>query len=477
MSKTKGNSTAIEEFIYSDDFQEFVDYVDLKFREENIFDITGMSRQEIKYSKTLGWLLGGNDEFHRKVFKLFIKNVLSTTQRAIDENDYKIDSALIKYHKNIKYLKKYIYFKEPKFQVKNEKEHMDITFDDEGNNVFILIENKVDAQESKNQLSEYMEKSLNKREHCFGIFLTKEGDEPKIESEKGKENREFYLIGSYSDIGSALSTVLNQNEMYGWTPEQMMVSSHYLDLLKKQNIIEDKEAQERANKIWSTPLYKTALDALLKQKISANSKKHTSDIEINFELLKSRDQYNNALNILTQYRPDSQRELSKYLVEYIESNKSIFLENSNKRYIAFYDKRWNQGKWQGNSDINSNSNGEGPLRYVFVNYPDKLFLSISIGPGDDAIRKNIYDCFINQSGELSSITTKKLSKTYHQIYKFAILSSEDYALENSNSDLEQEKTNLEKLKSKIDTRISEFFATPDGDFGKINNFLGNLDCP
>lgn len=461
MSKTKGNSTAIEEFIYSDDFQEFVDYVDLKFREENIFDITGMSRQEIKYSKTLGWLLGGNDEFHRKVFKLFIKNVLSTTQRAIDENDYKIDPALIKH------LKKYIYFKEPKFQVKNEKEHMDITFDDEGNKVFILIENKVDAQESKNQLSEYMEKSLNKRDHCFGIFLTKEGDEPKIESKKGKENREFYLIGSYSDIGSALSTVLNQNEMYGWTPEQMMVSSHYLDLLKKQNIIEDKEAQERANKIWSTPLYKTALDALLKQKISANSKKHTSDIEINFELLKSRDQYNNALNILTQYRPDSQRELSKYLVEYIESKESIFLENSTKRYIDFYDKRWNQG------DGGINSKGKGPLRYVFVNYPDKLFLSISIGPGDDAIRKNIYDCFINQPGDLNlgSITTKKLSKTYHQIYKFAILSSEDYALENSNSDLEQEKTNLKKLKSKIDTRMSEFFATPDGDFEKINTFL------
>jgi len=486
MSKTKGNSTAIKDFIYSDDFQEFVDYVDLKFREENIFDITGMSRQEIKHSRTLGWLLGGNDEFHRKIFKLFIKNVLNTTKRAIDDYQYEIDPN------HLKSFKEYVYFKDPKFQVKNEDKDIDIALEDLGNKKFILIENKIDAGESPDQLNKYREDVTkrmdvaNKKDEtdkdevskyeCFGIFLTKEGDEPKKDSTKGKENREFYLIGSYSDIGSALSTVLNQNEMYGWSPEQMMIGSHYLDLLKKRNIVEDKEAQERATKIWSTDSYKTTLDALIKQKKKEDNKRSSSNLDSTFELFKSRDQYNNALNILTRYRPDSQRELSNYLVDYImKSTENIRYEKSNKRYINFYDTRWNQGEWQGSSDTHSNE--EGPLRYVFVNLPDKLFLSISIGPGDDTIRKNIRDCFIeNKSEQFSgSITSKALSKTYHQIYKFEILSSKDYAPENSNSDLEQENINLENFKSKIGTRMSEFFATTNGDFEKINTFLSSLD--
>jgi len=483
MSKTKGNSTAIKEFIYSDDFQEFVDYVDLKFREENIFDITGMSRQEIKHSRTLGWLLSAEGEFHRKAFKLFIKNVLHTTQRAIDENHYEVDSEYLDS------FKKYVYFEEPKFQMKNEDKDIDIALEDLGNKKFILIENKIDAGESPDQLKKYREdvtkrmyvankndetdknKAKVSKYECFGIFLTKEGTEPKEDSTDGEKNREFYLIGSYSDIGSALSTVLNQNEMYGWSPEQMMIGSHYLDLLKRQNIIEDKEAQERATKIWSTPSYKTTLDALIKQE---NKEANSSNLESTFELFKSRDQYNNALNILTQYRPDSERELSNYLVEDIKSNQSITLGNSTKRYIGFYDKRWNQGEWQSSSDTHSNE--EGPLQYVFVNKPNQLFLSISIGPGDDTIRKKIRDCFIkNKSGQFSeSITTKKLSKTYHQIYKFAILSSEDYAVGNSSSTPEQENINLEHLKSKIKTRMSEFFAKPDGDFEKINTFLSSF---
>lgn len=460
----------IEDFIYSDELQDFVHFIDRRFRESNIFDITGMGRQEIKHSRVLGWLLGEDDEFHRKLFQSFMKNILASTQRAIDENQYEISRDVVDQ------LKRYVYFKEPKFEVEYEKDNIDIVLKDRKNEVFVFFENKVDASEAPSQLAAYRDiaqelistgdKEEPEFKSCFGVFLTKEAVEPSSESKEGSLNRQFYCVGTYKDFGIALTDVLSQHEIYGWSPEQLMIGNHYLELLKKLNIIEDPDVQDMATKFWSTPEYKSALENLaILQKASKKNQVSNNQRKL-LEKLESNSHYQSALSLLEEYKPDMQLELSKYLTDFISGNDHISLlsEKGGKRYIGFIDPRWNESVW---TEIGSGDRDEKKplLYYNFINYPDKLFISISIGPGSDSDkRERLRQCFIKNKQHLTerAVTEKALSPVYHQIYKFDVLKRTDYELDESD---------INYLKPKIDAMMDEFFSCPGGDFETICEFL------
>ncbi len=412
----------VQNFVYQDDFQCFIDNIQMQFKNQNFFEIVGMDHQEIKHSRTLGWLLGNNGQFSKRVFIGFIKKVLTTTEQA---NEYPISDNRFKALK--KYL--YLYARNANFLVKYEHDDIDILLIDEGNKTVIFIENKVFAKESSGQLKKYRE-SIQKEYpedsedswNTFGVFLSPNAEEPDKKSDEGQKNRNYYFLASYEDVKESLVSVLEESKQFHWTPEQIMLGEHYLDLLLRNNIVTNEKTQELAQKIWSSSEYKQALD------------------------------------ILFEYRPDRQLEINKIITALFQNEKreNIIVEKSSKQYIRFVDKRWDKLEFQqlGNEQwIGS----KRLLAYEIKNLPDKILLTLVIGPGDESSRNNLFrDC---RESEIAFFKSRqKISDRWTQIGSTAII------------DKLNDGMSLESIQNKITKKLDTFFSEK-GVFAEVNEFL------
>jgi len=233
----------------------------------NVFEITGMSTQEIRHSNTLAWLLGDNEHNIEDYFFVeLLKKCLSITQKHIDEDDYPYKKF------KIDELKKYIYLPERKreIEIRREYKNIDILVIDRSNRHTFVIENKLDSSENENQLYKYY--SIVSQEFLdfnnFYIFLSKYANEPDELSNEGNLNRQNYLLCSYNEILEIIDTLicLDAKENKQLLEEFKIILKSYKDLLIRRNIVENKELQELCSQIWSNPEYCRALDILFNNK-------------------------------------------------------------------------------------------------------------------------------------------------------------------------------------------------------------------
>ncbi|KIM03976.1 MAG: hypothetical protein KN64_09660 [Sulfurovum sp. AS07-7] len=249
----------IEKFFFNDEILDAINQINNHLKPNNIFEITGMGSQEIKHSKILGWFMSSNHEIKDYFFVNLLKYAISFT----DKQKY-FDN------KKIKDLKEYIYILPQKnFIVKFEYKNIDILVIDEANKFVFVIENKVGAQESKEQLAKYREIAEEEfRDYKrFGIFLTADGSLPDNSSRDSESNLAFYLIAWYKDIYSILKNILEKDNIT-LTNETHLIIENYMDLLLRRNIVENEEIKEICEKIWSNEEYKSALEILLNYKPS-----------------------------------------------------------------------------------------------------------------------------------------------------------------------------------------------------------------
>jgi hypothetical protein len=416
----------VQKFVYQDDFQCFIDNVQMQFKNQNIFEIVGMDHQEIKHSRTLGWLLGNNDQFSKRIFIGFIKKVLTTTELA---NEYPIDEN----QNRFKALKEYLYLnaRDANFLVKHEHNDIDILLIDEKKKTVIFIENKVFAKESGEQLKKYR-KSIQKEYpedgddpwKTFGIFLSPNAEEPNKKSNEGNKNRNFYFLASYEDVKESLISVLEESKQFQWTSEQIMIGEHYLDLLLRNNIVTNEKTQELAQKIWSSSEYKQALE------------------------------------ILFDYKPDRQLEINKIIIALFQDEKwkNVIVEKSSKQYIRFVDERWDSLDFQ-RSGNEQWIGSKRLLAYQINNLPNKILLTLVIGPGDESHRSDLFEKCKASESEIGFLKSRsKASGTWTQIGIYPIIA-------NLNDDM-----NLENIKDKITNKLDTFFSE-EGVFNKVNEFM------
>ncbi|MDO5045153.1 PD-(D/E)XK nuclease family protein, partial [Campylobacter sp.] len=106
------------------------------------------------------------------------------------------------------------------------------------NKFVIAIENKIYADESNNQLKKYrgiLEKNYPEFEKIC-IFLTLN---ERISYHEEEQN--LWLTASHKMIGEIIESLLEKRNLH---PKTELIFSSYVDLLKRKNIMEDKELKK-----------------------------------------------------------------------------------------------------------------------------------------------------------------------------------------------------------------------------------------
>jgi len=259
----------VKNFIYNDEVQNILSKINDNVMDFNILEITGMGTQEIKHSNILGWLF--DDSEHNLEYQIldgFLKKV-------IQENNNECDKLL-----------EYIYLANRKrdITIYREKDNIDLLIVDEANKVVITIENKVyynerTEGEDGGQLKSY-EDRIDKKYTGYNqyfIFLT-------INLEKPSRN---WLKASHKMVSEVIENILKTKET---STKTKIILESYVDLLKRNGIVEATELEKLCNDIWAKKEYRDALNILIEnkslnfEKISNIVTKKLKSINADFDL-------------------------------------------------------------------------------------------------------------------------------------------------------------------------------------------------
>jgi hypothetical protein len=239
----------VEDFIYDDTVQHILTEINSNVMDFNILEITGMGSQEIKHSNILGWLF--DDSEHNLEYQIldgFLKKVVQEK-----------DNECNKLHEYI-----YLANKKRDITIYREKDNIDLLIVDESNKIVIAIENKIYANERKDgedggQLNKY-ENIINKKYddtyNKYFIFLTIDLEKP---------SKHIWLKASHQMITSVIENILEAKET---TIKTKIVLESYVDLLKRNGIVEDEKLKELCEKIWIKKEYEEALDIINEYRVT-----------------------------------------------------------------------------------------------------------------------------------------------------------------------------------------------------------------
>lgn len=283
----------LENFIFDDNVQDILDKIKNSVMNFNILEITGMGSQEIKHSNILAWMFSNSEHnLEYKILEDFLKKIVEFNE---------VSEATT-------FLKHYIYLpeKDKNITIYREKDNIDLLIVDNANKVVIAIENKVYANERSDgkdggQLKNYckiVDENYKNFKNKIFIYLTIDGLSPESE-----ENQKIWLNATHEMIGEAVEDILEKQTIL---PKVEMILTSYVDLLKRRNIMSDKNLEELCKKIW--------------------------------------DKNSKALDILFRYRTTNLDKLydliaSKYNF-YSEESSDIKFDAIDKIYKYVYDEEW-----------------------------------------------------------------------------------------------------------------------------------------
>ena len=231
------NYEELENFIFDDNVQDILDKIKNSVMNFNILEITGMGSQEIKHSNILAWMFSNSEHnLEYKILEDFLKKIVEFNE---------VSEATT-------FLKHYIYLpeKDKNITIYREKDNIDLLIVDNANKVVIAIENKVYANERSDgkdggQLKNYckiVDENYKNFKNKIFIYLTIDGLSPESE-----ENQKIWLNATHEMIGEAVEDILEKQTIL---PKAEMILTSYIDLLKRRNIMEDKNLEELCKKIW-----------------------------------------------------------------------------------------------------------------------------------------------------------------------------------------------------------------------------------
>jgi len=356
----------------------------LKYQNDiNIFKILKTEKAEIRHSNVLAWLL--NSAENHKLDDLFIK----TWFGKITKENYNNIKEKFSIHRLILHSLN-------DFVVYREKWNIDILLVAEKSKQVVVIENKIDSGEHDNQLKRYEDK-INQEfpdyEKLF-IYLT-----PNLSEMLDTEN---WIKVGYVTVKESLEEVI-----FNIKDETIkLIINNYIEIIRSEVMEDNSELKELSLEIYKK--YKIALD------------------------------------IIYEYKPDSQQNIKDIIDEILlniqKQNQNILLLPSAKSYIRFttkslQHKSQNQGneKWiKGMKDI---------LVYEILNIQNyELCIKLLIGPSNN---KELRNSFIETAKKHSNIF-KYVSRgaEWTQIWKKTILTKNE--IENDEYDFNELKEKIEK---------------------------------
>ena len=329
----------------------------------NIFEAVGMTRQEIRHSYFLSFLLNPSESHY--FGDLFLKKFLITALRRLESPPFSaiaIDVADLQ-----------------DAEVKREYKNIDIVIYSPQEKIVVAIENKVDSGEHSDQLNRYKKIILTDFPgyQTFLIYLTKERYEPS--------SLDWYPLG-YETISQCIDDICIQ-QAAKMNADVHSLMTHYSNLIKR-HIMSDSEIAQLCRKIYK--------------------------------------QHRQALDLIYEHRPDFQLEISDFLQQFIQENQENNIEKDTctKREIRFAPKEWDDLAFQ--KTCTGWTSSQRILLFQFWNTPQYLGLGLVIGPGDEKLKQEIHDAVKNLAVPGIKRNSRLRATGWSEILAIQILGVPDY---------------------------------------------------
>jgi len=294
----------------------------------NIFETLNIVNNEIRHSSVLFWLLrpNGNHGCGDCFVKLFLMYILNMNR---EYNKGKL---------TIFDLERFDY---SDIEVRREWRNIDLLIVSEKNKFVVVIENKIKTFEHDNQLQRYydiVKKEFSAYERIF-VYLTPEGEQSSSEE---------WLMFGYGTVVSLIEDVIEYKKS-SLSENVVSFMKQYVVMLRRY-IVSNSEIEKICRNIY---------------------KKHQT-----------------ALDVIFQYKPDIQSEISLFIQSIIKGSSDLISDISSKTYIRFTTKK---------IDSIIPKKGEGwiqsprMLLFEFSNTENKLVLKLIIGPGQSDIQHKLYN--------------------------------------------------------------------------------------
>ena len=283
---SKGQLNALNRFVV--ECNELLE-LERKIGKFNLYRVLGIEHTEIRHSNTLAWLF--NPAESHGIGDSFLRTWLKRIRNDCDLGNNEFPSQ-VEVHTS-----EFI-----SVDVRREWKNIDLIIlietKDQGK-WLVLIENKIESVQGKNQLENY-EKTAKKHfpdcKYQINLFLTKYGEKP---------NTDHFVSTSYEIVHDVLEDMIaRKKDTIGAEP--LVLLKHYKDILEENNMPES-EVAKLAKSIY---------------------KKH-------------RD----ALDIIYEHRPDELVELPDLINENLSSSKSnmgIQIKHKQKCYVRFIPNQWDK---------------------------------------------------------------------------------------------------------------------------------------
>lgn len=198
----------------------------------NLFDVLKISRNEIRHSNFLAWLLNPNE--NHGLGDKYLKGLLSRILKNSNKKNDVLNILLSDFYS---------------FNVYREWKNIDILILSDKEKLAVIIENKVTSNEHDNQLNRYkktLEIEYPDYKKIF-LYLTPDGLEPSDSD---------WDILTYTDVVEILENIKNKNNLL---PDVTLIMNNYIDVIRR-DIVQDQNLVEICNKIYNK--HKKALDLI-----------------------------------------------------------------------------------------------------------------------------------------------------------------------------------------------------------------------
>ncbi len=293
----------------------------------NIFEAIGVVRQELRHSDFLAFLLDPRQ--NHRLGDAFVQRFLQRILVAARN----LAPALSPVHLDSWDL--------GRLAVRREWKNIDILLVDQVNRLIVVIENKIDSVEHSGQLGRYL--GLVNDEYPapdwrhLAVYLTPDGAQP---SETG------YLPADYGLVADTVDAVA-ESRRPALNPAVHHLMVDYSRMLRR-HIVTDSEIADLCRRIYH--------------------------------------RHQRALDLIFEHRPDRLAEVQSILVDLVSSHDDLILDTASKQVVRF-----------GHMDWEGLPRGEGWTRsgrlvlFEFDSYPDRLGLSLHVGPGPAEARQQVID--------------------------------------------------------------------------------------
>ncbi|MDQ3780874.1 MAG: PD-(D/E)XK nuclease family protein [Chloroflexota bacterium] len=293
----------------------------------NIFEALGVRRQELRHSDFLAFLLDPRQ--NHRLGDAFVQRMLQKILIAARD----LAPPLSPVHLDSWDL--------GRLTIHREWRNIDILLVDQANRLVVVIENKIDSTEHSGQLARYLglvgaEYPAPEWRH-LAVYLTPDGEAPSVTD---------YLPADYGLVADAVEAVAeSRRPALDLAVHELMI--HYSRMLRR-HIVTDSEIADLCRRIYH--------------------------------------RHQRALDLIFEHRPDRLAEVQAILLDLVRSRDDLVLDTASKQIVRFAPVAW-EGLPRGEGWTRSGR----LVLFEFDSYPDRLDLSLYVGPGPVEARRRLIE--------------------------------------------------------------------------------------